>query len=179
MLSYASTFWSKHISYSLGEDIDEDKDLQEALSHNPYRDMILLLSRIVSNKPLIAMWVEASWTFGISPTILEIPFRISLAVEYVEAKARKELETLAETMKRLSENLSRMNKHSAKVLSETPNEIWLPSINSLADSEFLVGTNDSKVSWLSCPEETESILVVSQVSDDGKEVGVVKVWPSK
>ena len=125
------------------------------------------------------MWVEASWTFGISPTILEIPFRISLAVEYVEAKARKELETLAETMKRLSENLSRMNKHSAKVLSETPNEIWLPSINSLADSEFLVGTNDSKVSWLSCPEETESILVVSQVSDDGKEVGVVKVWPSK
>lgn len=182
LLRYAATKWSKHVCMSLEiqlENIQEDDAKLIGGSLKLSGHLLHLLSKIVADKIFVTSWIEASWIFEAPPTLLELPYQISQAAEYLGSNGRPQFKVLGETLKKLSKNLVHLNKDWAHILAVQPNEIWLPSMNALTDSEFWIGTESAKVSWLDCPEEGESVLLVSQVSDDGKEIGVIKVWPSR
>jgi hypothetical protein len=47
------------------------------------------------------------------------------------------------------------------------------------ENEFWVRNTAAKVNWLSSRADAGAILVASQVSSDGKEVGVIRIWPTE
>jgi hypothetical protein len=178
LLRYAATCWSKHAYQSLDISLEDNTHLR-ILAQKAYKDLFLLLSKGIADKHLITVWIEASWAFEAPPTVLELALQISRTADAIPLDVKKTLEPLASTLERLSKNLSHLNKYWCDVLAANPNEIWLPSTNAFTDCEFWVGTDAAKVNWLSCPEEGESILIVSKESRDGSEVGIIRVWPSE
>jgi hypothetical protein len=179
LLSYAVAYWSKHVLQALDQPQDDEPPTQ--LHLQPWKEsqsLLLLISRIVADKCLISVWIEASWLFGLPPTVLDLPQRILQFASRVPRALGTQLEELGETLQRLSKNLSLLNKSWGPRLSAEPNEIWLPSVNSFTDSEFWVGTTSSQVSWLPSNDEERSILIFSRVSGDGRRVGIIRVLPS-
>jgi hypothetical protein len=142
------------------------------------KDLCQLLNNIITDKRLITVWIEASWVFGSAPSMLDLPDLIQGATGKISMQLQiQELESLAETLQRLSRNLTHLKLKWSYILSVEPNEIWLPSTNAFTDCEFWVGTNEAKVNWLSSDTDAGAILIASQVSSNGTEVGVVRIWP--
>ena len=177
-LPYVMSFWPIHAAQSLQRDAEDDPQ-RPSSGRSTSRDLIQLLSVLTTNKVLVTTWIEACWTFGITPTLLEVSDLILEHAGTLHPRYRKQLTSLGETLRRLSTNLSVLNKNWGKILAVEPNEIWLPSVNAFTDSEFWIGTDAAKVDILSSTEDQRSKAVVSQVSSDGKEVDVIRVWPSK
>jgi hypothetical protein len=178
LLRYVTTFWSKHAFHGWDNLVDKEKSGEITLQ-KAYKDFLLLLSKVVSDKKLVTVWIETSWMFETPPTVQALTSQLSRISGFIQSGAEITLEQLVEKLKRFSKNLCLLNKQWGQTLAADPNEIWLPSINAFTDCEFWVGTDAAKFSSLFCPEEGESILIVSQVSSDGKDVGIIKVWPSE
>ena len=102
-----------------------------------------------------------------------------LLKDYQDQRLLKEIRDLGGILQRFSKNLSHLNRQWGLMLAENPDGIWLPSVNAFTDPEFYVGTDAASLKCLSCPEDTEPVLVTSQPSMDGKDVGIVKAWHSK
>ncbi|KAL4941118.1 hypothetical protein BDV06DRAFT_223412 [Aspergillus oleicola] len=67
-----------------------------------------------------------------------------------------------------------------------PNEIWEPSIPAFVQSPFWVGTKDARLQTISSGDEDtayadlgDAILISTQTSSNGHEVGIIKAWPSQ
>jgi hypothetical protein len=188
LLQYAVTYWSQHARLSLEHDVDYADNLEhvtqftQTFTQKGFSDLFQLLSRLTTDKLFVTVWIEASWTFEVPPSLLDIPDLIVSSVTILpkqNQKLKTDLKALGQTLQRLSGNLSHLNKQWGLTLTESPNEIWLPSTNAFTDSEFWIGTDAADVKWLPSQEEEQSVLIVSQVSMDGNGVGVIKVWPSK
>jgi hypothetical protein len=178
LLPYVTSFWPLHASQSMHETLE--LELVESPFIQPtFKDFFQLLSKLTTNKALVTVWIEACCTFSTVPTILEIPDHVLRVAEVVPSRYRKQITLLGEVLKRFSKNLGDLIRDWGAILEEEPNEIWLPSTNAFTNSEFWIGTDAAKVGYLSTLEDRCSKAVVSQVSADGKEVGVIRVWPSK
>jgi hypothetical protein len=181
LLPYVVTFWPFHANQSLEYNLFRDEADISYLPNETFKTLLKLLSEITKIKALVTSWIESSYLFETNPTLLNIPKHLETLSnnDGIRSDQRKVLENLSNTLKRLSNNLLHLNKRWGQTLSKEPNEIWLPSINALTDSEFWVGTNVAKVKWLSDPQDSDAVLILSQVSNDGKEVGVIKLWPAR
>ena len=91
----------------------------------------------------------------------------------------------------LSAHLQRLEQSWAQVLTDSPNEIWEPSISAITPSESLHANKAAKLttfepapaykSGLSVQADGErtAVVITTRVSADGCELGIVNVWPSK
>lgn len=186
-LPYAATYWSLHASLSMQALISGYENttalIPAVLSQQRFLDFFGLLSGLTTNRMLATLWIEAGWTFEVPPSFIRLPDYLAQVadIDYKNQKRslRKQVTTLRKALRRFSRNLPHLNKQWGSILKEEPNEIWLPSTNAFTDSEFWIRTNDAKVNWLSHSGDEQSVLIVSQVSLNGKDVGVIKVWPSR
>jgi hypothetical protein len=170
--------WPYHARQSWEEGL-RGKSVEKFLSSKSCKDLSQLLTKITTEKRLVTLWIEASWAFKTPPSL----FDLSDIIRGVASKAweaqRAELKSLAGTLQRLGKTLSHLNQEWGHALVAEPNEIWLPSINAFTDCEFWVGTTTAKVNRLSSSADAGAILIASQVSSSGKEVGVVRIWPAE
>jgi hypothetical protein len=177
-LFYVVSFWPTHANRSIEREYEEEL-LANPPFHQGFKDLLKLLSKAITDKQLVTIWIEASWTFEVPPVLLEIPCHIQRKVDIVSPQFRTHLAQLSETLQRLSMDLSKLNTYWGATLVKEPNEIWLPSVNAFTNSEFWVGTKEAKLTSLSSLEDEESKAIISQVSSNGTEVGVIRVWPSR
>ncbi|KAM3064767.1 hypothetical protein ACMFMF_011762 [Clarireedia jacksonii] len=177
LLPYVVSFWPLHASKSIQETLE--LELTEKPFTLPiFKEFFRLLSKLTTDKMLVTMWIETCYTFTTVPTLLEIPENVLEAAEVVSSHYRKQLTMLGEVLKRFSKNLGDLIRDWSTLLIKEPNEIWLPSTNVFSDSEFWIGTNVANVEYFFSLEDRRSKAIVSQVSADETEVGVIRVWPS-
>ncbi|KAF8852440.1 hypothetical protein BDZ45DRAFT_730184 [Acephala macrosclerotiorum] len=176
-LSYVVAFWPLHARQGFEEGLG-DKSGRKFLSSKGCKDLSQLLLMLTTEKRLVTLWIEAAWTFEIAPSLFDLSEIIKGAARKAMEAQRAELVHLAKTLQRLGRNLSHLNQKWGHILVSEPNEIWSPSTNALTDCEFWVGTTAAKINWLSSNADAGTILIASQVSSNGKEVGVVRVWPA-
>jgi hypothetical protein len=184
LLPYVVNFWAFHAEQSLKHSIGETPGPIFSSSET-FDELFDLLSLVTKDQALVTVWIEASFLFEINPSLMNIPKYIESLSAHVDIGSNprelvhrlRKLEHLSSTLQRFSNNLIHLNKRWGETLSREPNEIWLPSVNAFTDSEFWIGTTQAKVKWLSDAQETDTILVLSQISSDGKDVGVIKMSP--
>jgi hypothetical protein len=188
LLPYAVSYWSQHAMLSLAHDAGYPEkvsatEIAELVPPNGVKDLVNFLRSLATDKPFATAWIEASWTFQVSPSFLELPHLLLTSWVTTDDQhqhlLKKDVRHLGEKLRRFSSNLLQLNKQWGLTLAESPNEVWLPSINVFMEPEFWVGTDAASLTWLGCPEDTKSVLIVSQSSLEGKDVGIVRVWPSK
>ena len=170
-LKYASQCWPWHTreGISLFCNGAAPKPNESIASH------LEALYMMFSIKEIVTLWIEASYTFGFPPSLLDLPFQMTrLKIPRLTA----ETSLVSEKLKTLSTCLLELHQHWLNVLFENPSEIWLPSINAFMKSECLIGTTEAKIHILASVDD-DAILIASQESSNGKEIGMIKVWPSR
>jgi hypothetical protein len=164
-LRYAAIYWDKHATDYLYLSNFQAKGSLESNAE------ILLdaISRGIVEKLLVTVWIEACWLFNSPPNIFHLHHQI---------KGLKGLErSFTTNLKHFASSISCLEKSWGHFLSKASNEIWLPSINSISKSEFWVGTEQASATPLTETVGDGAIIIASQVSSSGQEIGIVKLWP--
>lgn len=169
---YAAQNWPWHIMESLQ---NLDQNLCQAVN-DLYQEFLDVLDRVLRTKPLITVWIETCFTFGSSPNLCGLE---CVMVGSDRAPRVNIFEGFATTLAALGQCLADISSNWEQTLLKEPNEIWLPSINAFIPGEFLVGTDQMEMRSLTSLQSEGSILIASQVSFNGREVGVVRVWPPR
>lgn len=179
LLLYTATYWTFHAAkaFEISEQLEDD-EITDIFKRRCFSTLVGILSKVVAFKPLITLWIEACWMFNSQPRADGLSSNIYSVMEFRCRKAKLELKELSATIARLDSSLEQLNTAWHRVLASEPNEIWQQSIAAFTKSEFWVGTNEATVTSLYSPTADQgSIMIASQVSSDGSEVGVIKVWP--
>jgi len=177
LLQYATSNWESHAWKCL--QFESRDDIKNTFAIDEYKILLSQILVAVSSPEFVSMWVEAGWIFGTCPSQRDLPAVIRSALEILGLQTSAKVAKLIAKLDSLSTYISNLERQWGRVLEQHPNEIWLPSIQTFAQSEFSVGSNVSNLVSLSSPEDVDAILLASQVSDSGSEVGVLKVWPPK
>lgn len=177
LLLYSAQFWPHHVYMALETWLSEPRVLK-----NSRVKLASLLSKFLLHKPTVTVWTEASWLFGSPPSL-------AILSERAEILAKAAALPSCEILTSFSHDLDRLNQYWGKLLCEAPNEIWEPSVPAFMSSPFWVGTDVAKVSLIneesgherSVMKESqgEALLIASQTSVNGLEVGTIKAWPSR
>jgi hypothetical protein len=75
--------------------------------------------------------------------------------------------------------LARIYHHWNHILVTEPNEIWGPSIQAWSKPAFVAENNSASIISLSSNHNADAILIATQVSHTGTEIGVMKVQPPR
>ncbi|KAH7066128.1 hypothetical protein BKA63DRAFT_557685 [Paraphoma chrysanthemicola] len=167
LLLYSADYWALH-SHEALKSRDESKFEFEGLRQK----LLEMISDFLSNKNTITVWTEAAWTFGSAPQLHNLESQVD------------------ETMTVFAEDLVRLTNNWGTTLLSNPNEIWKSSIPAFMKSRFWVCCSETSIISLASkvnalPSEhgadvrKEPITIASQLSPDGTEVGVIKIWPSR
>ncbi|KAL9095673.1 MAG: hypothetical protein Q9165_002105 [Trypethelium subeluteriae] len=178
-LNYASEYLFEHMLKAVstvgGQSANSDISLLLPL--------LGLARSFLTSKKIISTWIEACWTFNRKPRIGEIDERLG-DVSITEGHPKLDRATIEllrhgiESLRRLAEDLSQLNADWGKVLAETPNEIWEPSITGFLRSDFWVPVDGTKLYPLRSSEsESRFVCINSRTSDDGAEAAIIKVQP--
>ena len=138
------------------------------------------LIELIQDKNHVSKWIEASFLFGIAPTLGNLPLdfkRLYVSLEGGEQVHR--VERVAALLEEFEQDLDTLIQMWTHVLTKTPNEIWEPSIPTLTKSRFWVGTKETKLASLATKgrRSDQSIIIQSQVSSNGREIGLIKLLP--
>jgi hypothetical protein len=171
LLLYAARCWSWHAVQSLQScHLKPDQGIDKLLL--PFFEN---LRRFASDKSVITTWIEACYVFGMTPSLSDLASKVVIGF----GDLRKISQKMNVVLEALSSCISEVSRNWEQTLLKEPNEVWLPSINAFVRGEFLIGTNEMRMRSLIGPNIDSSILIASQVSSNGKEVGVVRVWPAR
>ncbi|KAH8682821.1 hypothetical protein BGZ60DRAFT_205875 [Tricladium varicosporioides] len=172
LLSYVTKWWPTHACQSL-----RLNNLgSSGYSLDCYRVFFKLLAKAVWNKELLSSWVETSYTFHNVPSLSTLGSCIGMFHRKYPDIWRLQVESVLSILNRLSPELRRLNADWGHVLQKEPNEIWMPSINAVGGFDLWASSGDSKMNFLESKEDEGSILIASQVSADGRSVGMLKIW---
>ena len=179
-LEYCSQYWSEHMLKA----VTTFETQKVAAQVGPLQQLLELSKLFLQSKSIVTTWIEASWMFGRNPTIINAEkqmHEISLLTKLLDNEDRLAcaFRGSMQSLGQLSEDLNRLNKAWGKVLQQTPNEIWEPSISGFMKSKFWVTVEGSKLTPLESGKSDEQsfFCVKSQVSADETKVGIVKVQP--
>jgi hypothetical protein len=173
LLQYVSRYWVFHatMAFEMPGDLEEAIFKQECFS-----SLVSMLSNVVNNKPLLTLWIEACGTFQIIPDISDLALNIASYMELCPPKSRPHLQSLSDKLAGFSSRPQILNKTWHRVLRTDPNEMWQQRIPAFTKSEFWISTNETTITSLHSEKQgNKSIMIASQVSSNGKEVGVVKL----
>ncbi|KAK3991108.1 hypothetical protein QBC44DRAFT_57923 [Cladorrhinum sp. PSN332] len=182
MIAYSALEWAWHASQALSLGYLDPltphrKDMDIALN-----DFLLQLNLFITSKERITTWIEASWLCAYSgPNLYELPGRARKVVAMASVQRdipEIQLVSLVSKLETLQEDLSGLCTSWCNVLRETPNEIWEPSVPAFTKSTLWVSSTDAKVSRaLDDVKHRGSILIMSQASHDGTEMGQIRLFP--
>ncbi|KAI9666614.1 MAG: hypothetical protein M1821_004550 [Bathelium mastoideum] len=173
-LQYSIAFWTRHCTTGLCSASDETGVLDISRFVGPLKR----IEDLILSKERVATWIEASWLFGVRPQLeaLVSSFGQLLLLE-VEPLDAKRLEKITATLWLLSMDIQQLRKDWDLVLSETPNEIWNPSISSHAPSDLWPKAPGA--TWKSlrgaANQQDKAILVESHTFENSMELGLVKI----
>ncbi|KAI4867277.1 hypothetical protein F4820DRAFT_468079 [Hypoxylon rubiginosum] len=141
-----------------------------------------LLNTFLTCEKVTTVWIEASWLYEMPPAVPQLPDLDSM--RYLLAghpEALKLIHEACKSLEELSRDLDALHKSWSHILTREPNEIWEPSIPAFTKSRFWVSTNKARVIKFSPSQSVlgDSIVVCSQLSQDGIRMGVVKLIPTK
>lgn len=178
---YATQFWAFHVFKAL-EGWTPSSNTLVSKKDPAMATLIHSLDRFLSEPATVTGWTEAAWTFGLEPSLGELPsmtFKLSMLRDLPLGRMANDF----------AQDLKRLNTEWRHVLATSPWEIWEPSISAFMKSPFWVQSKEATVTSLSETAATllppdkssmpEPIMVSSNCSSDGLEVGLVKVWPSR
>lgn len=154
------------------------------------RQFFSLVSRFLDEKLTVTTWIEAIWSFKLSPSLDELVDSLS-----VDGEKCPDILTLSNNiygqLRKLSEDLNRLNSEWGHLLEPDPGSIWRSSMTAFTSSTFWNNPTSTTVTSL-VPSELSTtmggngsrpkrcaILVQSQVSDSGEILGIVLVFPSR
>ena len=127
-------------------------------------------------------WIEALCLFSNSPPKLET-LVTSVANHCRRDRFGSSVDTealkLLDTVQRFVTQMETLFQRWYHVLAEEPNEIWCPSIQAWLKCEFLVDDNLARITPLTTAEDLDWILLASQVSAEGTEIGIIKILPPR
>ncbi|KAI9775589.1 MAG: hypothetical protein M1839_000989 [Geoglossum umbratile] len=179
-LRYVAQYWSHHLSGSLN---------CSSTSHAPcpedgsWQQVIQLAAAFLLDRRRVTVWIEASWLFGNPPNI-RLPVEEQRALSRLGMLSPAEGELVSKAfshLERWSSDLEILNDSWAHVLKVNPNEIWEPSISTFTRSDFWLTVPGAKLTPIAASDNTgslRSLLICSQVSANGREVGLVRLSTS-
>ncbi len=139
--------------------------------------MLRAMFDFLSSPPTVTVWTEASWVFGNPPRLASLSQRGEKALRELNPHAMYRLD-------QMRKDLERLVTHWGHILQDEPNEIWEPSVPAFLQSPFWVGTTEATLSTIGSSDEPSSgsgrdaILIATQTSSNGREVGIIRAWPS-
>ncbi|KAL3477514.1 hypothetical protein BJX99DRAFT_257331 [Aspergillus californicus] len=174
-LLYAAQLWSKH-----AEDALKNCPPGSQIATLPsFVGMFQEMFTFISTPAAVTAWSEASWVFGNPPRPILLPTE-----RLDELKRLNEPAVILFT--RFTLDLDRLTEQWGHILLAEPNEIWEPSIPAFLQSPFWIGTKDARLQTISSGDEDtayadlgDAILISTQTSSNGHEVGIIKAWPSQ
>ncbi|KAI0115793.1 hypothetical protein GGR51DRAFT_502137 [Nemania sp. FL0031] len=181
LLLYVVEFWAVHAAEATQASIIQSGQPTPA---NHYSNELVLkyINNFMDNKSAVTVWIEASWRFGIPPDLHQLP-------DVLNTVQPLNMPQLTSRLAIFSSELRQLNTHWGPRLQEDPNEIWEPSISAFMKPQSWISSNQATVAELDSPRTAanrnglepphEPILISSQSSSDGSEVGWIKLWPSR
>jgi hypothetical protein len=129
LLQYSALNWVSHVQHCLQFELIDD--IKKLSTINEYKILLSQILKAVSSRELVSMWIETGWIFGIPPSLRNMPLIIKSALEILEVPHLREVATLTAKLESLSTYMSNLELQWSRVLELNPNEIWLPSIQTL------------------------------------------------
>jgi hypothetical protein len=176
-LEYASEFWGSHLLGFLEALPTECSDEDEVLLKLGYD--------FLSTKRAVMVWIEACWIMKVPPRIghkgqYEDILRKALPSLTILLASAESVGNIARMLQQLAADLKNLNSSWAEVLTESPNEIWEPSISAFNRSSFWESVPGSKVVAQFKTNTIGSfkpVCLKSQVSPDGQRLGIARLAP--
>jgi hypothetical protein len=176
---YAARHWVDHAVSALRLMPGAPRELIVECYH-----ILQLLGSFIRRKSSISAWIEICWIFK-SPASIEqlwLEFESRLAqIKITAQRGTSEwriFETLS-TVRKLSEDLERLNEHWSHLLLARPYEIWGPSISIFLGSVSWAHNEEATITMVASDGEEENleetILKVSRLSSCGKFIGIVRL----
>jgi hypothetical protein len=175
MLLYSTQFLSKHVADYLSTFLDATFDSND---NDQLYQVMELLANFLKLKPQISVWIEASWMFKCKADFGSVP---KLLVHLTRLESLPEatntlIQHLAKNIINLNLELDKLSNSWREVLHQTPNEIWEPSVSAFAGSLFWESAEGASIEPIAPPPVGQkSILIRSSVSEDGTQVGVIRL----
>ncbi|OTA92268.1 hypothetical protein M434DRAFT_326664 [Hypoxylon sp. CO27-5] len=180
-LFYAVVFWTSHVTAAIRGGTTSTGNSNSNLKRL-YEFLMLYIGRFLDTKLAVTAWIEAAWLCG-EPNLggLADPMNMT-ATRSPHIVGR--LVSFADEMNCLKLSWG-------TVLKDDPGEIWKPSISAFMKPRFWVSSGEAVVVELASSSKGNyqepsmispnqaPILIASQTSVLGNEVGWIKVWPSK
>jgi hypothetical protein len=152
----------------------------KAHADGSWEHLVSLAAKFLYDPQKVTLWIEAAWLFD-SPRI-QLPSQdwiISSDLSNISDRSLSQLSTLFTDLELLSQDLTVLEKSWGFLLGSEPNEIWDHSISSFTKSRFWETTKRARLIRLAPlnPDLKNYIMVQSQVSSTGNEIGIVKLIP--
>lgn len=176
LLSYAASSWIYHSSETF--QIPPSMQVVGGREGSIFSDILENINCLLDSKELVTTWIEASWLFGSPPDFSDLVFRIQ---KFMLSSLANGVQTLTESVIAklwlLSADVAQLKSAWSTVLAQLPNEIWQPSITNYTTSEFWPKVRGATWKRLKFQRDKglRGILIASQVSEDGQELGVIKL----
>jgi hypothetical protein len=175
-LNYCLESWQKHICALMDYARSQPR---ASFPECNIPELAVELMSFIQNQKRVTTWIESSWLFGVRPSVTKLSSAAGALRHSMGRVTDKNivLEDLASTLQLLARDLEKLSSAWDEVLSTTPNEIWEPSLLAFTPSNFWVGTQDAQVTRFTvshCHDQI-STLLQTQSSEDGLEIGVVKL----
>ncbi|KAL2831527.1 hypothetical protein BDW59DRAFT_157953 [Aspergillus cavernicola] len=162
--------WSAHANQGLRDSTLESVNMLEMQVRD---DFYSLLIKFLSRPLSVTAWMETSWIFGWQPSLIVLSSTGTLA---------------ATLLREFPAKLEQLSREWSHLLGKHPQATWRPSITAFSDSPFWYQTKDTIVSSMlptkaagtyQSSHAHRPILVKSQLSASGKELGVAIALPSR
>ena len=178
-LDYCLKHWQNHVCIFMDLARSRTSCFGQVHRDGTLSDLLVELTSFIHNRKRVTTWVECSWLFEVPPNVA----KVASATDALQSTGGSVtdrstlLEDLAANLRLLARDLGDLSSAWGQTLSITPNEIWEPSLSAFTPSKFLVGTQDCKVTRLTVSHGAGlfSTLVQTRSSEDGLEIGVVKL----
>jgi hypothetical protein len=176
--------WVKHAASGFRNETASQEEVDAGL----YDEFYSILAKFINRPLTVTVWIEASRRYGLSPSLQSL---IALRSDQnSSAKSAPLLESgnlVATLLEELDTELERLNNEWGHLLEKDPSAIWKPSITAFSRSSYWFQTRDTIVSSLLPLDAvgsyrngtSRSVLVLSQLSSDEGEMGIVLVLPSR
>jgi hypothetical protein len=178
-LDYCLKHWQNHVCIFMDLARSRTSCFGQVHRDGTLSDLLVELTTFIHNRKRVTTWIECSWLFDVPPNVA----KVASATDALQSTGGSVtdrstlLEDLAANVRLLARDLGDLSSAWGQTLSITPNEIWEPSLSAFTPSKFLVGTQDCKVTRFTVSHGPGlfSTLVQTRSSEDGLEIGVVKL----
>ena len=187
LLDYSLNYWVRHAEQGLDRYELQETSPMAWTEDGSRQQFVEVVRDFLNNREMIMTWIEASWLFGVPPSVGNLPSIFSSVLcrqasgvrlpAASPSSKRMALEGLVLELDQFSRDLDKLNKSWGHILSEAPNEIWEPSILAFTKSAFWADTQDAAITNLGSSKVSgeNSLSIRSQISSTASEIGLIKL----